>query len=301
MQSAIDSLKRSTATVGGKRLPASQHSTAWRFKLKVRAIRAITAIIAASAACILPQIASAGKLYTQTGTDRTFDEVLKSGELPVGRNSTGGVTGSRIDVDNKLVEVGPNANREIARGIRIHTLGNSVIPRRDFPKWSRWYQEDGNTQVFRLFKGETNVRNTRKQAARVEAFSDVKWRRGDWHEWVGTYTIIKAHGAAIFQAKNNKSNWSVMLNMDDRGNITLNHRRGRDEVIARNMICKPFHVRIRDNGHEYEVYLNGDKMGSGSWARPEGHTCFRWGMYIGANDQRHDAMIFVTGAAVDPR
>ena len=67
------------------------------------------------------------------------------------------------------------------------------------------------------------------------------------------------------------------------------------------MVGKLFHVRIRDNGHEYEVYLNGAKMGSGSWARPEGHTAFRWGMYIGASNQRHDAMIFVTGAAVDPR
>ena len=269
--------------------------------MKDRAIRASRAIIVASVICILPPLASAAKLYTQSGTDRTFQEVMKSGELPAGRNSGGGVTGSRIDVDNKRVEVGPNANRPIARGIKIHTLGNSVIPRKDFPNWSRWYQEDGNTQVFRLFQGETNVRNTRKQAARIEAFSDVKWQRGAWHEWVGTYTIIKAHGAAIFQAKNDKNDWSVQLNMDDRGNIKLNHRRGPDKVIARNMTGKPFHVRVRDNGHEYEVYLNGEKMGSGSWARPEGHSCFRWGMYIGASDQKHDAMIFVTGATVEAR
>ena len=269
--------------------------------MRERATRAIRAITIASVVCILPQVAWAAILYTQTGTDRTFRQVLESGQLPTGRNSSGGVIGSRIDVNNKLVETGPNAKRKIVHGIKIHTLGNSVIPRKRFPKWSRWYQEDGNTQVFRLFKGEVNVRNTRKQAARVEAFSDVKWERGAWHEWVGTYTIIKAHGAAIFQAKNNKNDWSVQLNMDDRGNITLNHRRARDKVIARNMIGKPFHVRIRDNGHDYEVYLNGDKMGSGSWARPEGRSCFRWGMYIGASNQRHDAMIFVTGATVDPR
>ena len=81
-----------------------------------------------------------------------------------------------------------------------------------------------------------NVRNTRKQAARTEAFSLVKWKRGDWHEWVGTYTIIKPHGAAIFQAKNNENDWSVQLNMNGNGNILLNHRRGKDVTIAKNMV-----------------------------------------------------------------
>jgi hypothetical protein len=117
-------------------------------------------------------------------------------------------------------------NDPIPKDIAIHTLANSVIPRKDFPKWTRWYQEDGNTQIFRLFKGEYNVRNDRKGAPRVEAFSRLKWKRGGgWHEWEGTYTIIKPPGGAIFQAKNPTLDWSVMINLSEQGDVVLNHRR----------------------------------------------------------------------------
>jgi hypothetical protein len=184
----------------------------------------------------------------------------------------------------------------IPREIAIHTLGNSLILRKDFPKWTRWYQEDGNTQIFRLFKGEHNVRNERKGAPRIESFSLLKWKRGDWHEWEGTYTIVKPLGAAIFQAKNDKNDWSVMINLDDKGNVTLNHRRHqKDVVIAKNMTGKSFDLKIRDNGHDYEVYFNGKKVGAGYYARPAGNTSFRWGMYRGSSATNKDGLIFVTG------
>lgn len=240
-------------------------------------------------------------LFTQKGSDPSFAEVLKSGKLPQGKTSTTGVTGSVIDVKNQLVELTPEAKRPIAKEIRIHTLGNSFIPRKDFAKWSRWYQEDGSTQVFRLFEGETNVRNSREKAARIEAFSAVNWKRGAWHEWSGTYTIIKPQGAAIFQVKNNVNDWAVQINMNPQGDVILNNRRGEDKVITRGMVGKPFHIRIRDNGHDYEVYLKGEKVGEGSYARPEGETNFRWGMYVGNVVPRQDAMIFVSGATVDAR
>ena len=239
-------------------------------------------------------------LYTQKGTDNPFKEVVESGRLPKGKNSNKGFSGSKIDVNNKLVELTAESRRPIPKSISIHTLGNSVIGRRDFGKWSRWYQEDGSTQVFRLFKDETNMRNAREMAARVEAFTNLKWQHGPWHEWSGTYTIIKPHGCSIFQVKNNINDWAVMLNMSDKGDVRLNHRRGGEDVtIARNMTGKPFHIRVRDNGLDYEVYLNGKKAGAGKYARPEGTTSFRWGMYLGKNPVRHDAMIFVSGATVD--
>ena len=129
----------------------------------------------------------------------------------------------------------------------------------------------------------------------------VEEERGEavdtWLLKPGTYTIVKPHGCAIFQAKNNKSHWSVMINLSDQGDIKINHRRHQeDKVIAQNMTGKSFDLKVRDNGHEYEVYLNGEKVGAGHYDRPEGHTSFRWGMYLGNNPVRHDAMIFVTGA-----
>ena len=248
---------------------------------------------------VFAQPVFSGPLFTQSGTDPSFDEVMKSGKLPKGKNSKEGVTGSKINVENKLVELTPEAKRSFTEAIKIHTLGSSVIPRNDFKKWSRWYQEDGSTQVFRLFKGEENVRNAREKAARIEAFSDVKWKRGDWHEWSGTYTIVKPHGAAIFQAKNPINDWSVQINMNASGDVILNHRRAEDKVIATGMVGKPFHIRVRDNGHDYEVYLNGNKVGTGFYARPEGDSGFRWGMYLGKSEVKQDAMLFVSGATVD--
>ena len=98
-------------------------------------------------------------LYTQTGTDATWQQLLDSNAIPIGTTSTAGVTGSLINVNNSLVEVGPNKGNAIISNLRLHTLGNSSVARSSFSKWSRWYQEDGNTQVFRLFKDEVNVQN----------------------------------------------------------------------------------------------------------------------------------------------
>lgn len=249
---------------------------------------------------VLPQAGFAEELFTQRGEDPSFAEVMKSGKLPRGENSRNGVAGSKIRVNRKVVEHSREARRPIPERIRIHTLGNSMIPRRDFAKWSRWYQEDGNTQVFRLFQGETNVRNERELAARVEAFSELKWKRGGWHEWSGTYTIVKPHGAAIFQAKNGgKPNWAVQLTMNRNGDVSFSPRRKPSVVIARNMTGKPFHIRVRDNGHDFEVFLDGKPVGKGSWPRPEGETSFRWGMYLGGNEVKSDAMLFVSGVTID--
>ncbi len=245
----------------------------------------------------------AAVLYTQSGTDPPFKALLHDKVIPVGHNSTGGVKGSGIDVNNALVERGANSTNAIPKDIRIHTVCNSVIPRKDFHKWTRWYQEDGNTQVFRLFRGEYNVRNDREYPGRVEAFSTLQWKRGAWHEWEGTYTIAKPYDCAIFQAKNRTHAWSVMINMTQDGNIILNHRRHQpDRVIARDMTKKSFHLRIRDNGHDYEVFLNGEKVGAGHFERPTDSTRFRWGMYPGertGTTMKKDAMIFVTGAGFE--
>jgi hypothetical protein len=238
---------------------------------------------------------SSADLYTQKGSDPSFTSLLEKKAFPVGVNSTGGVKGSTIDVNKRVVDRTAGKAHPIPQDIKIHTLCNSVIPRKHFELWTRWYQEDGNTQVFRMFKGEHNVRNSRPDAGRVEAFSSLNWTRGDWHEWEGTYTIVKPHGCAIFQAKNSINAWGVMINMNDRGDITLNHRRHqKDEVIAKDMIGKSFDLKVRDNGHDYEVYLDGKKVGDGHYDRPKGSTCFRWGMY--GKTFKHDAMIFVTGA-----
>lgn len=71
------------------------------------------------------------------------------------------------------------------------------------------------------------------------------------HEWSGTYTLIKPHAAAIFQAKNSGDpNWAVQLTMNDNGDVLFAPRRRPAVVIAERMTGKPFRIRVRDNGHD---------------------------------------------------
>ncbi len=267
---------------------------------KIPSLIAAAALACMSAATL--HAAAAEDFITVRGDDPTFAEVMKSGKIPRGKNSTTGFTGSTVRVNHDLFKDSPDARRKIPDAIKIHTIGHSAIRRSDFPNWTRWYQEDGNTQVFRLFKDEENVRNSRELAARVEAFSEVSWGNGEWHEWVGTFTIIKPHGCPIFQVMNSEIEWALHIQMSDSGDISYKHRRGGgSKVIARNMVGKPFHIRVRDNGHDFELFLNGKSQGKGTYARPSGKTNFRWGMYLGANPVRHEAMLLVTGAGIDVR
>ena len=236
-------------------------------------------------------------LFTQNGKDAPFEELQAKRAL----SASEGVKGSSIRVRKNLVETTPEAKRPICGPIKLHTLLSSSIPRKEFGKWTRWYQEDGHTQVFRLFKDEVNLNGARDLAARVETFSARNWSEADgkWHEWSAVVTAIKPIGM-IFQVKDSKDAWAVSISITPEGDVKLNHRRGQDDkIIATGMIRKPFHLRVRDNGLDYEVFLNGEEVGKGTFARPDGSTAFRWGMYVGESKVNYDAMILFSGATVD--
>ena len=249
---------------------------------------------------LLAAIAQADEpvFYTRSGEDLPWEEIIEDGMIPVGQNSREGITGSVVRVNHDLLHVGTYANRPIEQAIRIHTLGNSFINRNEFARWSRWYQEDGNTQIFRLFKGEYNVRNQRPNAARIEAFSAHRWQKGDvWHEWTGRLTLVNPVGA-IFQIKSpGPVDWPLMISAAGADRISINRRR-QDRTLVET--GRQFDLRIRDNGHDYEVYINGELKVTGSYDRKGLHSTFRWGMYVGGQTRpSHDAMLLVTGAVIE--
>lgn len=262
-------------------------------------VRKIPTILIAYCSLCLGAGAAESEFYEQRGTDPTFQELVDRGKLPKGENTKAGVTGSRITIHRKVVEVLPEAKRPIPQNIKLHTLLNSSIPRNDFGNWTRWYQEDGNTQMFRLFKGEENRRNDRALAGRVETFSIEKWTEAEkqWYEWSGIVTAIKPCGS-IFQAKALIEGPAVMINMNEKGDVVFNPRRGKDSVIAKDMIGKPFHLRVRDNGKDYEVFFNEKMIGTGHYDRPKSATSFRWGMYVGDKPITYDAMILFSGVTI---
>lgn len=255
---------------------------------------------------------SAQSLYTKSGSDHTWDYIKSNNLIPIGSTSTAGIKGSTIDVNQNHSEISssPYANRKIVDNMAIHTLGNATVPRKDFHKWTRWYQEDGNTQVFRLFKGEINVGNDVYYKPRIEAelkahSKGVKINNGaDWVEWSGTYTFVEPVEANIFQIWSN-NDYVLMLTMKNNGTVQLNPRdQSGFKTILENGKGKSVHIRVRDYGNKYEVYVNGEKFYGRNYEAKYGSNRaahFRWGIYASRKSGDHDGvpqdgMMFVTGA-----
>ena len=274
-------------------------------------------ILTASCACLAmacSNVASFGQgsLYTEgPGVNPPFEDIRDD----ITPNGYSGPF-TTIDVNNTLVEGGLYGEFGIQDDLKIHTLGNSVVGENSFGNWSRWYQEDGATQIFRLFPGEENVRNDRPLAARIEAFdANTGWNvsDGEWNEWVARYTIVNPINAAIFQAKDvDDEAWSVQLNMNENGRVYAQHRRplpgqSKQVTLIENAIGQPFDIRVRDNGLDYEVYL-GDQtqpFTAGQYVRnaepgDNSDTRFRWGIYVGAQEVESEALVFVSHATVNP-
>ena len=258
------------------------------------------------------------QLYTQNRADKSFTEVLASDALkPHGTFTTKGVLGAKVSVNTQLIETGPYGQNPInsaKRDMRIHTIAHPAIHYDDFYKWTRWYQEQGNTQIFRLFKDEVNVSNKRANAARVEAFiPSQKWlpEPGVWREFGARFTIVKSagcigfHHCSIFQAKgNNVDHWSVMLRVDDKGALWYHPRRGMAEennrdrqLIAEQVLGKPFDLKVLDNGLDYQMFIDGRLVGTDRWPRTK-EIGFRWGIYVGESEVVDDVVVLVTGASM---
>jgi hypothetical protein len=274
---------------------------------------------AVAAALLTTSLLAAEPLYTREGTDPPFAAVVETGGIKPGeRFSQGPVPGSRIDVNNELLEKQTGQTGPIPTNIGIHTQGSGSIPRKDFEKWTRWYQEDDNTQVFRLFKDEQNVRDgigMDGSPGRIESFSrSLIVAPGTWHEWEGTYTIIEPVGANIFQLMHEGHLWPFHIRMSDQGEIYFHRRRpvpGMEQriVLAENMVGRSLSIKVRANGEDYEVYQK-TPLEDGPWKfvtkgsylkATDNKISFRWGMYCGSKKGQSvpkDAMIFVTGATI---
>jgi autotransporter-associated beta strand protein len=264
-------------------------------------------------------------LYTRTGTDPTPSELVANGSIVLGeRWSNSTVTGSQVAVNDTLLEqqtgvLGPTSS---ISGVHIPISGR----RSDYADITRWYQQDGNTQIFRLFQGEHNYRkgNVGEDPAvwyatappsRVEAVSPtLTVASGAWREWEGTYTIIQPLNANIFQLFHDGSDlWAFHLDMTNSGEIEFLRRRDVADLpsritVATNMIGKSLSIKVRANGFNYEVYRKIPLVDNdwtlvtiGSYQQsPSNKVIFRWGMYPGsqAGSTTSDGMLFVSGATI---
>ncbi len=268
---------------------------------------------------------AAEPLYTCEGTDPSFAAVqASSGGQPGERFNRGGALGSRIHVNHELLEKQVGQTGSIPKNIGLHTEFSGGINHKDISQWTRWYQEDGNVQVFRLFKGEQNIRSGEAEKGspgRVEVYAPaLPVAPGVWHEYEATYTIIKPVGACIFQlmhdGKDKAGNallWPLHIDMTAQGEIHVLRRHPKSGtektiIIAENMVGKSIAIKVRANGEDWEVYQKDplDKapwklVTKGSYTKAEGKISFRWGMYCGSkkgNTVPKDALLFVTNVKI---
>ena len=262
---------------------------------------------------------SAEPLYQQEGNDPSFASVLKGSGVKAGeRFNRGGAPGSRIRVNHELLEKQVGKTGPIPKDIGLHTEFSGGINRKEFARWTRWYQEDGNVQVFRLFKGEQNIRGGMGEdgsPGRIEAFSRaLTVASGTWREWEGTYTVVKPVNACIFQLMHEGSLWPFHIDMTAAGEIHFLRRRPvpgleREITLAQDMAGKSLSIKVRANGTDYEVYRKAP-LDDGPWQQvakgsytpaKENQISFRWGMYCGSKKGRsvpNDALLFVTGVSI---
>ena len=239
----------------------------------------------------------------------SWEELLP--DLVVGQNYPGPVFGSTIRVDHNAVEQNiidsDIKNRTIARPISLHVPISSFIGSHAFANVSRWYQEDGNTQIFRMFPGEDNVRNERVDAPRSEVGSLIKWKRGDgWHEFSAHYTFIKVRPGCVFQLKHNFRFWSVMLELHENeaspGVFDLYYERLRDKesktLLVKDVVNKGVDIRFLDNGDDHKVLINGELRVEATFANrtDDEENVPRWGLYSPRSAMDRDILIFITGA-----
>lgn len=248
--------------------------------------------------------------YTDTGSPSNPAWSVVVQNLNNNSPDPGPVPGSVINVNNAATEVGLYGNRPISvGGQRIHVCCNTSTTNLD--DFTRWFQTDGNTQVFRLFVNDQNTASDRAGAARCEAFMDGGWDYSDFvtYEWTGRYTIARRQqGYAIFQLFNLDNEWAMQLSMTGDGGLLVNNRRNASDVIITNpdgstkdFDGKGFDVRVIDDGLNYKCWIDGVLVADNFYDRPTGISRFRWGKYMGEaflTSPSTNSVILVSGAQV---
>jgi len=207
--------------------------------------------------------------------------------------------GTRVDVNNLSIEKTGTGTRTVMSDslLRLHNpLGTSykVSPS------SRWYQKEGNTQVFRVFPGDQNMVGGRAGArfnvAKHNASRDVKLFQS------------KARGNSSYTGK--APAWSLAMWAEKDGDIILIKRGengGRNTKIDTGFdVGQGFNLRVVDNGYAYKAFVNNKLLADGVYERGDAPTVARWGAYVQGGSQgiltggtNDDFIVYVSGARVD--
>ncbi|WP_200979966.1 hypothetical protein [Echinicola sp. 20G] len=235
-------------------------------------------------------------------------------------NGTIDTRGTFIDVPNSTIETTSTGTRLVMsdNDMRWHNPLNSQVT--DPNESTRWYQKDGNTQVFRVIPGDENWQSSRVGAARSEAYAPNLGIRRDDNK-VMTFSAryhVAAHNGAkdvkIFQSKATAANgfdpaWGVALHVTASGDIDI-IKRGvswaqNQRISTGKSVGQSFNLRVTDDGFTYRVYIDNVQKATGTWDRANLKSVCRWGAYVqgGANgilpgSVSNPEIVYVSGARV---
>lgn len=204
--------------------------------------------------------------------------------------------------------------------IQVH---NPLITNGIPGKSSRWYQKDGNTQIFRVFPGDRNTVGSRKGAARSEAFVDASNLTTVFDDelattFSGEFQVVQHNRnreTMIFQSKgsgDDKSGeadlerpaWGVALFAEKDGDIVIKRREaiGKPIDTGKN-VGEAFDLKVVDTGNKYFVTIDGERKATGEWNRGDTPTVARWGAYVqggedGVLPEGNAQIVHVSGARV---
>lgn len=227
--------------------------------------------------------------------------------------------GTRINVNNSDVERtstgtrSPMSNSEL----RWHNPFSTGF---ENPTSSRWYQKDGNTQVFRVFPGDENFATSRQGAGRSEAFAPddgIRFSDNKTMTFSARYRVHAHNGSKdvkIYQSKATAEAgldpaWGVALWVEADGDVVIVKRRQRKsdwvKIDTGKDVGDSFNFRVTDDGLNYKVFVDNVKLADDSWDRGNLKSVSRWGAYVqGGEDGVLDGLvsdaqiIFVSGARV---
>jgi hypothetical protein len=265
-------------------------------------------------------------IFTLSGSeDPTFEELAKKQKI----SSTTPVLGSTVHVNRKFLEQGMG---QVSNPGKIEKLNimfaipHGVKPKRAAQDFTRWYQVDGNTQIFRMF--DHDKQENLKSEPRVEVFTHPYSTENRIVCWEGSYCVPDVPDKYNWQGKgwgggiafqigsvgNVEGHSYPYFSMGAREDYRVHHRFAfqkpwsgeKTHVLMADGKGKNFPMRFRYDGHYYEISTKTPDgkykvLDGGTLPTATGRVAFRWGCYVGhasPNGVTGNKLIFVTGAHV---
>lgn len=235
-------------------------------------------------------------------------------------NGTINTKGTQVEVPNSILEVGEIGSRMVMADDDMRWHNPLTSQTRNPDESTRWYQKEGNTQVFRVFPGDQNWQSSRSGAGRSEAFApNLGIRRDDNEEMTfsARYHVAAHNGSRdvkIFQSKATAAGgfdpaWGVSLHVTAAGNIDI-IKRGitwaqNERISTGKSVGQSFDLLVTDDGLNYRVFIDNVEMASGIWDRENLLSVCRWGAYVQGGSEgiltgsvNNPQIVYVSGARV---